>query len=380
MEPQIDSPMVAEPVLPPVKKIRSREQRWARTVIVVLTIVIAFLAWTCYDTREQMAAMRTDLSKRFAEGDSVARDAHLLSRQNQDNIEQIQSRLGSLDAKQQEAQGQYAALESMYMEFSRARDERSLAEIEQALNIAAQHLQLAGNVPAAISALQAADSQLAVMDQARFLPLRKLIARDIERLKTLPLADATSMSLQLETLMGRIDTLPLGFERTVPTTKTSANAAIQRPAKVSKGGKKAQSTPAEAVQSSPSSVVAGPSAAVRFFSDIWDDFRELIRIERLDRPDPALLAPSQAAFLRENLRLRLLSARLALMQRDGRLFSEDVHQARVWLERYFDTQSKPVADLIADLKQMESAQLSMALPSLDETTSALRSLKLGGKR
>ena len=108
--------------------------------------------------------------------------------------------------------------------------------------------------------------------------------------------------------------------------------------------------------------------------------RELIRVERLDRPDPALLAPNQAAYLRENVRLRLLSARLAALQRDGRLFSEDVKQARVWLERYFDTQAKPVAELIAELQKMESAQLSIALPSLDETASALRSTKLGGKR
>jgi len=118
----------------------------------------------------------------------------------------------------------------------------------------------------------------------------------------------------------------------------------------------------------------------RFFNDLWSDFRELIRVERLDRPDPALLAPSQAAYLRDNVRLRLLSARLALLQRDGRLYSEDIRQARVWLERYFDMQSKPVADMVAELKKIEGAQLSMALPSLEETTSALRGLKLSGKR
>lgn len=322
--------------------------------------------------------MRAELSKRFAEGDSVARDARTLAGRNQSDIEQIQARIGGLDAKLQDYQGQYAALESMYLEFSRARDERTLTEIEQALTIAAQHLQLAGNVPAAMAALQTADNRLAMMDQARFLPLRKLIARDIERLKTLPLADVTSVALQLETLMGRIDSLPLGFERTIPTSKTQANAAAVRPPKPVKG-KKGQALPAELAQSVPSATDS-PSAMARFFDDLWQDFRELIRIERLDRPDPALLAPSQAAYLRDNVRLRLLSARLAVLQRDGRLFSEDVRQARVWLERYFDTQAKPVAELIAELQKMETAQLSMALPSLEETTSALRGLKLGGKR
>lgn len=358
-------------------KRRTRRLRWTRLVIAALGAALVALAWICYDTREEMASLRTELGKRFAEGDSVARDARTLGYQNQTAIEQAQARIGGLDAKLQEYQGQYAALESMYLEFSRARDDRALTEIEQALAIAGQHLQLAGNVPAALAALQTVESRLALMDQARFLPLRKLVSRDIERLKTLPLADLATVALQLETLMGRIDGLPLGFERTIPSAKPAA-AVASKPAKPAKG-KKGQSALAETAQSV-ALPVERPSALARFFDDLWQDFRELIRVERLDRPDPALLAPNQAAYLRENVRLRLLSARLAALQRDGRLFSEDVKQARVWLERYFDTQAKPVAELIAELQKMESAQLSIALPSLDETASALRSTKLGGKR
>lgn len=359
------------------RKRRPGRLRWARTIIAVLGASVVALAWVSYDTREKLTSLRAELDQRVAEGDSVARDAKTLGRQNQNTIEQLQARVSGLDSKLQDYQGQYAALESMYLEFSRARDERTLTEVEQAVNIAAQHLQLAGNVPAAIAALQTADNRLAIMDQARFLPLRKLIARDIERLKTLPLADATSMALQLETLMGRIDSLPLGFERTIPTAKSSAPQAAPKPAKPAKG-KKTPATDASAVASS--SPLDSPNAMARFFDDLWQDFRELIRIERLDRPDPALLAPSQAAYLRDNVRLRLLSARLALLQRDGRMYSEDIRQARTWLERYFDTQSRPVAELIAELQEMESAELSMALPSLEETTSTLRGLKLGGRR
>lgn len=378
MEPQ-DTQLSADPSASSpagARKKRARGLSWTRLLIALLGAALVVLAWSCYDTRAEMLRMRSELAKRFADGDSVARDARMLARQNQDNIEQIQARIGGLDAKLQDYQGQYAALESMYLEFSRARDERTLTEIEQALTIATQHLQLAGNVPAALTALQTADNRLAMMDQARFLPLRKMIARDIDRLKTLPLADVTSMALQLETLMGRIDSLPLGFERTIPTTKT-ATSVTTRPAKSVKGKK--QGVAVDVAQSA-ASPVDSPSAMARFFDDLWQDFRELIRIERLDRPDPALLAPSQAAYLRDNVRLRLLSARLAVLQRDGRLFSEDIRQARVWLERYFDTQAKPVAELISELRKIEFAQLSMELPSLEETTAALRGIKLGGKR
>jgi uroporphyrin-3 C-methyltransferase len=105
-------------------------------------------------------------------------------------------------------------------------------------------------------------------------------------------------------------------------------------------------------------------------------FRELVRIERLDRPDPVLLAPTQVNYLRENIRLRLLSARLALLQRDGRVFAEDTQQARLWLERYFDMQDRNVASLVEELRQMESARLVVELPQLTETEAALRRLRL----
>ncbi|MBK9614378.1 MAG: uroporphyrinogen-III C-methyltransferase [Uliginosibacterium sp.] len=268
-------------------KRRTRRLRWTRLVIAALGAALVALAWICYDTREEMASLRTELGKRFAEGDSVARDARTLGYQNQTAIEQAQARIGGLDAKLQEYQGQYAALESMYLEFSRARDDRALTEIEQALAIAKQHLQLAGNVPAALAALQTVESRLALMDQARFLPLRKLVSRDIERLKTLPLADLATVALQLETLMGRIDGLPLGFERTIPSAKPAA-AVASKPAKPARA--KRQSALAETAQSA-ALPVERPSALARFFDDLWQDFRELIRVERLDRPDPALCWP-----------------------------------------------------------------------------------------
>lgn len=380
MEPQVESHPVEQPTHATTKKQGPRGVRVTRLGVAVLGVAVALLAWNGYRTHEELTQLRGELSRRFAQGDGVARDAQVLSQKNQSSIDQLQVRLGGIDAKLQESQGQYSELESMYMEFSHARDDRSLSEIEQALTIASQQLQLAGNVPAAISALQAADNRLAIMDQARVLPLRKLISRDIDKLKALPLADVTSLALKLETLMGRIDALPLGFEHPVAAPKASAPAANPvRSGKNAKAGKK-DAAPA-ATQSNPVvSTPESPNAFTGFFNDLWDDFRTLIRIERMDRPDPVLLAPTQAAYLRENVRLRLLSARLALLQRDGRMFGEDIRQARAWLERYFDTNAKPVADLLADLRNMENAQLSMALPSLEATSSALQSLKLSGKR
>jgi uncharacterized protein HemX len=80
--------------------------------------------------------------------------------------------------------------------------------------------------------------------------------------------------------------------------------------------------------------------------------------------------------LRENLKLRLIDARLALLQRDGRAFREDLRQASELLERYFDTREKSVSNSVAMLKGLSAANLSLELPSLGETLGSIRNFRL----
>lgn len=358
--------------------------RWNRVVTAVAVAILAVLSWQSYDTLQRVHELHTEVAKRLSDANNNSTEARTLAKQNQEAIDAMQGKIGALETAAQQAQGQYAALNDMYAEFSRARDDRAVSEVQQAIDIAAQQLQLAGNVQAALAALQSADNRLATLDQARFLGLRKLVTRDIERLQSLPLTDASSVALQLETIMGRIDSLPLGFEHSPQTGVPQASAPAARNTapkmaskNAAKGGRAAASAP-EPAASAPDKNFAEVSLNV--LQDLWADFRQLVRIERLDRPDQALLSPSQAGFLRENLRLRLLSARLALMQRDGRLFTEDIRQSRLWLQRYFDAESRPVAATLDDLAQIEQARLNLTLPSLEETQTAVRNLKLGGKR
>lgn len=342
--------------------------RWNRIFTSAAIAALAVLGWQVYDTRQDLAGVQAELARRLSESDKSAHEAQALARKAQEQYDSVQGRLAGLDAQVQEAQGQYASLDALRADFARARDGRALEEVEQAIAIAVQQLQLAGNVPAAVSALQSADARLAVLDQARVLPLRKLVIRDIETLKALPVADVASMALRLEAIIARVDSLPLGFER-----RPAAPQKASKPA-----GKKA--VPAQSAVAEASSPLASPNVFMGVLSELWGDFRSLIRIERLDRPDPALLAPSQAAYLRENLRLRLLSARVALLQREGKLFVEDVQQARTWLLRYFDMEARATANTAEELALIAQARLSMTLPGLEESQAALRALKLGIKR
>ena len=319
--------------------------------VLAVAIVLVVAQWA--DSRNQVASLQQELARRLADGDSLAKEGRAMARQSQEALAALQAKVGVLEAKLAETQSQAVALEAMYQELSSTRDERVLAEVEQAVVIAVQQLQFAGNVEAALIALQGADARLARSVQPQFLPARKLILRDIERLKATPGANVTGLSLKIESVVAAVDSLPLAYEQ-----RPKADAA--KPASASK-----------------------PASADywrELGADLWRELRQLVRLERIDQGDPALLSPNQSFFLRENLKLRLLNARLALLQRDGKTFREEIRQSREQLDRYFDGRAKAVQAAQSTLKTLATADVSFDMPGLAETLTALRNLKFARER
>jgi uroporphyrin-3 C-methyltransferase len=320
--------------------------------VLVAILALALLAWQWIETRGRIADLQQEVARRLAAGDAASGEARIVAKQNQEALAALQAKTGALEAKLAESQSQQAALDAMVQELTRNRDERLLAEVEQALNMASQQLQLAGNVEAALIALQGADARLAAAGRAQFLPLRKVIAYDIERLKALPLADVPGIALRIEGIVVAVDAMPLAFES------------------------KPRAEPAQA-----SFVPAAASGYwEKFLGDLWQELKSLVRVERLDRPNPALLSPTHAFFLRENLKLRLVNARLALLQRDGKSFRQDIQQAQAWVEHYFDTRARPVQAALTTFRQLAAADVGVALPNLQESLTTLRNFKVARDR
>ena len=342
-------PALEQPARPPRPSLVTRLTRPSSLMTLA---VLGVLGWQWYDLRDRVDT----LSAALAAERNASQEGRTLVRQTQDSLQALQGKVGALEAQVDAAQGQQLALESLYQELSRTRDERVLAEVEQSLAIAAQQLQLAGNVEAALIALQGAEARLGRTAQPQLLPLRKLIARDIDRLKAMPKADISGIAIRLEAIVASVDAMPLAFER------RPATAPAAKP--VAKSAKNANAKPAE------------PNWLEQFGSDLWQEVRQLVRIERVDRGDPALLAPDQAFFLRENLKLRLINARLALLARDSRSFRDDMHQAEDWLGRYFDSRAKPVQAAQSTVHSLAAIDIARDLPSLDETLNAVRNVKL----
>jgi uroporphyrin-3 C-methyltransferase len=324
---------------------RSRAERWLPAALFAVAVAVVLLAGAWWTTRSELAELRDGVAKQVREAGTEARDSRTIARETREGVRDAQARIGALEAKLLESQSQQLALEALYQELSRSRDEWALAEVEQTLAIAAQQLQLAGNVRAALVALQTADARLARSDRPQFLGLRKVIARDVDRLKNAPSVDIAGMTLRLDQLIAAVDQLPL----------------------LADGRPKAPAPPPAADEA---------AGWERMSRAVWDELKSLVRVQRLDASDPALLAPDSRFFLRENLKLRLLHARLALLQRDEAGFRGDLQAAQGWLGRWFDAKQKPVATALQTLAALNAAAVNVELPTINESLSAVRSLKL----
>jgi uroporphyrin-III C-methyltransferase len=352
--PELPEPASAPPAPSPQTLPERRKGAWRRPGAVIAAVALALLGWQWLETRQRIAGVQEELAKRLADNDAVVKESLVVARNTQAAHAVLQGKVAQLEAQLAEAQGQQAAFDALYRELSKGSDERLLAEVEQGVAMAAQQLRLAGNVEAALIALSGVEARLAKVARPQFAGLRKLIVRDIERLKAQPGADVPGLTTKLEGIIAGIDSLPPAYER--------------RP----------KPEPARP---------AGPPTQAGFWQalalDFWHELRQLVRVERIDSPghaDPGLLSPSQGFFLRENLKLRLVNARLALLTRDRRAFREDVRQATQWLERYFDGSARPVQSSLATLRGMQTIDVGADLPGLNETLDAVRSIKLAREK
>ena len=244
----------------------------------IAALAAAFAAWQWYDSRSEIGALRQETAKKLAAADAQAGGSRLVAEQAREAMAAAQVKLGMLESRLAESQNQQLALESLYQELSRNRDEWAYAEIEQSLALASQQLALAGNVKAALVALQTADARLQRMDRPQLTALRKAINGDIARLKAAPHVDTLAISTRLDALIAQLDKLPLATEM--------------------------RSQPEQPPAAAPGAGEGNPWT--RFWRDVWTELRGLICVQQMDKPDAALLAPSQSFFLRENLRLRLI--------------------------------------------------------------------------
>jgi uroporphyrin-3 C-methyltransferase/uroporphyrinogen III methyltransferase/synthase len=345
-------------------------QRPLTIAVIVLGILLAAQTWSSHN---QMRNLREEMARRLQKGDQVNTETGALARSVQESAKELQIKVGLLESRQTEAQSQQLALEQLYQDLSKNRDEWALAEIEQVLSTASQQLQLAGNVPGALIALQNADRSLSRSDKPQFITIRRAIAKDLDKLKALPSVDSVGLALRLDNVMAQVDTLPMLADEkpTLPAAPEKKTRATARQAVAAKGGK-AASAPVE--EGSPW-LHQAQDVWNSWSSEMWTDVRQLIRVRSVETPDALMLSPSQAYFLRENLKLRLLNARMALLSRNETAFRSDLIAAQEALNKYFDTRAKTTQTVQALLRQVQGSNLAIEMPTLADSLNAVRNYK-----
>ena len=181
---------------------------WTQPAYLISGVLAVLLAANWWSSQNQISALREEVARRLLSADTNSSETKILAKNVQDTTKEIQAKVILLEGKQSEAQSQQLALEQLYQDLSKNRDEWALAEVEQVLSTASQQLQLAGNVQGALIALQNADNRLAKSEKPQFIHIRRAIAKDIERLKSLPALDLPGLALRLDSVIAQIDHIP----------------------------------------------------------------------------------------------------------------------------------------------------------------------------
>lgn len=315
-----------------------------------LALILAVLAFATtggmfWYMQMRIQDLEVQLARRIGQFDVSSQEARAAAKEARTTIEDVRARIAGLEARAQETLNHQLALEAVYQDIARGQDERLLADIEQTLLLADQQLQMAGNVRAALLGLDAAETRLARMNKPQFERLREAIDRDSAQLRLLPAADVQALTARLDALHASVDQLK---QETEPEPRPSQSVA------------KADEGTVDWLE--------------RLGRETWAEIKQLVRIRRLDNPGMELLAPSQTYFLRQNLRMRLLSARLAALQRDEATFHADVKAASEWVSRYFLRSDELSQAVVKELDVMASMPIALQGAGLQDSIKVLRSL------
>jgi len=336
---------------------------WLGLVALLLTAMALAIAW---DSQRRIKSLERELVQRQDASQRDAAEARALARTAQDLAREASAKSALLEARVSEAAMQRSQVEELLQSVARSRDENVVADVEAAIRVALQQSAITGSADPLIATLRQADERLARYNQPRLERVRRAVQRDLERTRAQGMVDVSTLTARLDEAVRLVDDLPLLAEaraRPLPAAKPVASAAASAPA------------------SAPSAPEGWRARAAAWWqqalTQVGGELRSLVRVTRIDQADAVLIAPEQQYFVRENLKLRLLNARLALFARQFEIAQADLRDAQAVLDKYFDRSSKRVLAAADALRQVSQQSRQGALPRPDESLAALAAAAAG---
>ncbi len=336
-------PAAAPGPTPAVRAPNSRVPLLLVALLAVAALLVGGLLW------DRMARMQEQLARQSADSGASATEARVLASQAQAQSRDMAARLAVMEARLGELALQRAQLDELMQSLSRSRDENLVVDLESAIRLAQQQAQLTGSVEPLLAALRSAEQRLSRTPQPRLAPVQRALARDQARIKSTPVSDITALLLKLDELSRLVAQLPL------------ANAVGH------------ETLPDSATTSSPRTGDDPAPWWQRSLQRVRDELRALVRVSRIEDPESVLLSPEQSFFVRENLRLVLLSARLSLLARQPDAARAELATVAATLRKYFDPAARRTRAAVALLQQVQEQMQTLELPRADESLAALAS-------
>ncbi|CAM5203470.1 Uroporphyrin-3 C-methyltransferase OS=Castellaniella defragrans OX=75697 GN=HNR28_002317 PE=4 SV=1 [Castellaniella defragrans] len=366
---QSDSPAEPKASSPRPRTKTSASRRGGVVAIVFLIALALILGAALYYQQRQYRALQASLLQQHdqsvrlvRESQSQAAQALALSKQQGAQVDELRSTLQSTNNQVQELE------QALQMMTDSGSDLMLLNDIDRLVTIAQQQLGLGGNVANAIVSLEAAQAQLARANRPNLAALQQTLNGDLDRLRAVATINVPALSGQLDRLSDLVSKAPL----LVPDAAAQPAPNPAPPVK----GPAASTSPSEA---GPAGWRATLDAAWHWTRDgaavLAHDLRSLFDIRRVDDTAALLMSPDQALRFREGLKQRIVTAQLALMMHQPKIWQAELDQVARAIDERYDMRTESSRQALKIARDLHDTAIEIQLPTVDNTLQAIASAR-----
>lgn len=346
-----------------------RRKSGAGPAYALTAVVVALAAAALWYQNSSIQQYKDELQGQLAANISATQQANQRAEQALAQLQRQSDKLNALEQSYRDSTEQFQDLSQAFQTMTDSGSDLILLnDIDHLATIAQQQLLLGGNVANAIVSLEAAQAQLARANRVRLAPLQQTLNGDLDRLRAAATVDVASLSRQLDTLSRYVSEAPLLVPDDVAGGASTQALNLQP-----------EQQPSAELPADASWWARTWNAVEQWSAEAWrsvtHDLGQFVSVRRVDDAAALLMSPDQAARLRENLRLRIMTAQLAMMMNQSSVWQTELDAVITALEKRFDLQSNEVQQALRLTRQLQDARIGARLPTVNNTLAAIESLR-----
>ncbi|CAM3097036.1 uroporphyrinogen-III C-methyltransferase [Vibrio mytili] len=333
----------AEPVQQPFEEKQGKRGVKLGTAAIILSVIFGGgLAYKLHEQQSQYQAQITQLQSQLEQAQTSMKQ-----QLNQVKEETI-AKATTVTHKAEVVLGQQQkSIESLQLAVADIKGRRPndwlLAEADYLVKLAGRKLFLEHDVESATQLMETADQRIAALNDPSLVNLRKSMANDITKLRTVPLVDRDGLVLRLTALQQQVDTLPL------------ANAILPE----------AQAVTEQEVSEDIANWQDNLMTSLKDFSENFITFRTR------DGNVIPLLSPQQHFYLKENIKAKLETAIKAVYDEQGEIYTTALTTADKWALAFFNQDNNSVKEFNKTINQLSQQNIQVDYPTKLESQSKL---------